>query len=117
MVSITLLVSAVLALAASQVNAVPQVIGAPEAVALFYSDCATNSQAGIPPQDQALEPTDSTCYSFAFNGVNQAFTASGFQALAWSLAGCTGTSTKIAQSPALNGCQNVTGLSYQVVAA
>jgi hypothetical protein len=79
MVSITLLVSAVLALATSQVNAIPQVIGTPDAVALFYSDCATSSQAGIPAQDQVLEPTDSTCYTFAFEGVDQAFTATGFQ--------------------------------------
>ncbi|PMD32768.1 hypothetical protein L207DRAFT_590459 [Hyaloscypha variabilis F] len=117
MVSITLLVSAVLALATSQVNAIPQVIGTPDAVALFYSDCATSSQAGIPAQDQVLEPTDSTCYTFAFEGVDQAFTATGFHAVAWSGASCTGTATDIAQSPALNGCQNITGASYQVVAA
>ena len=79
MVSITLLVSAALALATSQVAAVPQVTGTPEAFALFFSDCATNSQTGIPAADQNLIITDSTCYSFNFSGVNQAFTASGFQ--------------------------------------
>jgi hypothetical protein len=80
MFSITHLISAVLALAASRAAASPspQGTGIPDAVALFFSDCATNSQVGIPAQDQVLQPTDSTCYTFDFNGVNQAFLASGF---------------------------------------
>jgi len=136
MVSITLLVSAVLALATSQVTAAPQVLGGPEAVAQFYSNCADLSQTGIPTQDQILEPTDSTCYSFTFHGVVQTFTASGFQgtyfniwtqfhdamltfslnlALVWSGTGCTGTSTAIPVSAAINNCKIITGASYQVV--
>jgi hypothetical protein len=80
MISIAFLVSAVLALATKQLAAAPspQVVGPPEAVAVFFSDCATNSQVGIPAQDQVLQPTDSTCYTFAFNGVNQAYLAAGF---------------------------------------
>jgi hypothetical protein len=80
MISIALLVSAVLTLATNQVAAAPspQVVGTPEAVAIFFSDCATNFQVGIPTQDQVLQPTDSTCYTFAFNKVNQALLAPGF---------------------------------------
>jgi len=78
MVSTTLLVSTVLALATSQVAAIPQ-SGSPEAFAIFYTSCTGLNQAGIPAQDQFLQPSGTTCYSFAFGGVDQSFTASGFQ--------------------------------------
>jgi hypothetical protein len=80
MVSISLLLSAVLALATSQVTAIPspQTGGPPEAISIFYADCTTNDQSRIPANDTSIASTDSTCYSFAFNGINQAFVSSGF---------------------------------------
>jgi hypothetical protein len=68
MVSIPLLISAVFALASSQVTAIPQT-GAPEAISVFYTNCTNLDQSGIPGNDKSITSFDATCYSFLFNGV------------------------------------------------
>lgn len=69
MVSVTLLTSVVLALATTQVNALPQTSPVPLAVSEFFTNCSDLDSSGIPSNDTSIASFDSTCYSFPFNGV------------------------------------------------
>lgn len=75
MVSITLLISAVVAIAASSVAA-----QGPAAALVFFTDCDTHDQSGTSDANKVAVPIKGAlpaCTSFAFNGVISNFVSPG----------------------------------------